>query len=96
MNDLTLPSDVPQAALDLFGCGGDMNVQTSLGGMYVFVSEEHCHNGYCPSPPPQNSLWLGTEGNHGSPGSIILPPVELCCCPSCLGLPHLLAPGAVF
>lgn len=43
-----------------------------------------------PPLPPRNSLWLRAEGNHGSPGSIILPH------PWRLRLPHLLGPGTIF
>ena len=61
-----------------------------FGGVQVWGPEYHCPGGYRPSAPTQDSLWLWSEGNHGFPGSIILPS------PWCLRFPHLLSPGAIF
>ena len=62
----------------------------ALGGVQVSGPEYHHPGGYRPSAPTQDSLWLRAEGNHGFPGSIILPSLW------CLAFPHLLSPGAVF
>lgn len=48
-----------------------------------------------PHHPHQNSPWLGAEGNHGSQGSIILPPRWDSCPPRSLQISLLLTPGAI-
>lgn len=45
--------------------------------------------------PHQDSPWLGAEGNHGSQGSIVLPPRWDSCPPWSLRISLLLTPGAI-